>query len=220
MRFMFVYILYVISAIFCPAQAAESTEPRITLAAPEVKFWLNASVPVSRPTATRAVKWHFHAFMPNLVQPGGRAPWFYTGPSWQVNDQFNLELVGGFGTGIGDDASGVAPVAGLWLTWTPPQGWFFWSALEWWGLPHSDTLFAMGMLTKQVKQSPVSLGIEARATWTPSVPDSAYGYAGLNIGLRLNQQFSVRVALLAQGGPNSEPWGVGPNIFLFFNPQP
>ncbi len=197
---------------YTTAQAAE-----FELSPPQVKLWLNAAVPIGKTEARMPPKWHFHVFMPNLVQPAGRAPWFYTGPSWQMNNQFNIELVGGMGTGIGDDARGVAPIAGAWFTWTPPKGWVFWSALEWWGMADSQTLFNIVVASKRVRESPVSLGLEHWAIVPLASPGSTTFLGGPNIHLKLGDHFAVRATLMFSGSPNSDTWGIGPNVFLFCN---
>ena len=195
--------------------AAQATE--FELSPPQVKLWLNAAVRIN-PEATRVpTKWHFHVFMPNLVQPSGRAPWFYTGPSWQVNNQFNIELVGGMGTGIGDATRGVAPVLGTWFTWTPPKGWVVWSALEWWGMAENQTLFSLVVARKQVRESPVSLGIEHWAIMPLASPGSTTLLGGPNIQLKLGDHFGVRATLMAQHTMSSDTWGIGPSAFLFCN---
>lgn len=220
MRALFFLAVFAWSFCFCSVSAAQEADEAgdFGLAPPQVKLWLNAGVRISPEAARVPVKWHFHMFMPNLVTNGGRAPWLYTGPSWQVNDQFNIELVGGMGTGIGDDARGVAPVAGAWFTWTPPKGWLIWSDVEWWGIAGDQALFGVAIVSKRIRESPVSLGIETWGIWTLQAPEHTTLFGGPNINLKLGDHFSVRTALLLQGNPASSNWAIGPAVFLNINP--
>lgn len=200
--------------LLCPT-AAHAAD--VAPAPPLVKLWLNAGVRINPSTARVAARWHLHVLLPDIVQPRGRAPWLYTGPSWQVSDKFNIELLGGMGTGLGDEARGVAPLAGAWFTWTPPRGWLVWSGAEWWGIARDPSLFGVAIVSKQIRASPVALGVETWGILPLGAPERTTLLGGPNLGLKLGDRFNVRAVLLMQGTLTDPDWAVGPAVFLNCN---